>query len=366
VGARRRGASRGLQGGRRLKPLIVIDADVLGRRRTGDETYVRALLRELAPLADRERLAAVTRRPELVPEGIEPIALPGKSQVARMAFRLPRLLRRLRPTVAHFNYVIPPGYRGRSVVTVHDLSFERHPELMPLRDRLLFRTLVPRSVARADRVLAVSEWTKRDLVERYGVAEGKIVVTPNGVDGVFRPIGSTPKRPPYALFVGAIQPRKDPLTALEALALLDDDLGLVVVGPEKRGADEVRAAVRRLELGARVELAGHVELDELAALYRGAACLVFPSRYEGFGLPVLEAMASGTPVVAAATGALPEIAGDAAVLVEPADPAALAGGIERALADRERLVAAGLERARGFSWTESARRTLDVYRELTE
>jgi len=346
--------------------LIVIDADVLGRRRTGDETYVRSLLRELVPLADRERLAAVTRRPELVPNGIEPLALRGRSQLARMSLRLPRLLRRLRPSVAHFNYVITPGFRGRSVVTVHDLTFERHPELMPLRDRLLFRTLVPRSVARADRVLAVSEWTKRDLVERYGVAGEKVVVTPNGVDEIFHPNGATPTRPPYALFVGAIQPRKDPLTALEALALLSDDLGLVVVGPEKRGADEVRTAVTRLGLDSRVEFAGHVELDELAALYRGAACLVFPSRYEGFGLPVLEAMASGTPVVAAATGALPEIAGDAAVLVEPADPAALAGGIERALADRERLVAAGLERARHFSWAESARRTLDVYRELTQ
>ena len=346
--------------------MIVIDADVLGRHRTGDETYVRALLRELAPLADQERLAAVTRRPELVPNGIEPIALRGHSQVARMALRLPRLLRRLRPAVAHFNYVIPPRYRGRAVVTVHDLSFERHPELMPFPDRLLFRTLVPRSVARAERVLAVSEWTKRDLVERYGVAEAKIVVTPNGVDEIFHPNGAAPTRPRYALFVGAIQPRKDPLTALEALALLDDDLGLVFVGPEKRGVDEVRTAVRRLGLGARVEFAGHVELGELAALYRGAACLVFPSRYEGFGLPVLEAMASGTPVVAAATGAVPEIAGNAAVLVEPADPAALAEGIERALADRERLVAAGLERAQRFSWAESARRTLDVYRELTQ
>jgi len=326
---------------------------------------MRALLRELAPLADRERLAAVTRLPELVPDGIEPIPLEARSQVARMAFRLPRLLRRLSPDLAHFNYVVPPGYRGRSVVTVHDLSFERHPELMPLRDRLLFRTLVPRSVARADRVLAVSEWTKRDLVERYGVAEEKIVVTPNGVDEIFHPNGDAPQRAPYALFVGAIQPRKDPLTALEAMALLDDDLGLVIVGPEKRGADDVRAAVRRLGLESRVELTGHVEHEELAALYRGAACLVFPSRYEGFGLPVLEAMASGTPVVAASTGALPEIAGDAAILVEPADPAALAEGIKRALADRERLVAAGLERAGHFSWSETARRTLDVYRELT-
>jgi glycosyltransferase involved in cell wall biosynthesis len=113
-----------------------------------------------------------------------------------------------------------------------------------------------------------------------------------------------------------------------------------------------------------VELKGHVPDDELAALYRGAECLVFPSRDEGFGLPLLEAMASGVPVVATRAGALPEIAGGAAILVEPGNPVELAGGIERALADRERLVAAGFERARQYSWAETAERTLAVYREL--
>ena len=347
-----------------MKPLVAIDADVLGRRRTGDETYLANLLRELAVLADRERLAAVTRRPDLVPKGIEAVELPARSQVARMAFGLPRVLRRLRPAVGHFNYVIPPGYRGAAVVTVHDLSFEHDPGLMSPRDRFFFRRLVPRSARRADRVLAVSEQTKHDLVERYDVAEERIVVTPNAVDPVFRPNGASPEREPYALFVGGIQPRKDPLAAVEALALLDGDLNLVVVGAEKRGGAELRNAVRRLGLEQRVELAGHVERDELATFYRGAACLVFPSRYEGFGLPVLEAMASGTPVVAASTGAIPEVAGDAAILVEPGNPAEIAAGIERALADRERLVAAGLERARSFSWSETARRTLGVYREL--
>jgi glycosyltransferase involved in cell wall biosynthesis len=347
-----------------VKPLVVIDADVLGRRRTGDETYVAALLRELAPLADEERLAAVTRRPDLVPEGVEPIQLPARSQVARMAWSFPRLLRRLRPALGHFTYVIPPGFRGPSVVTVHDLSFERMPSLMGPRDRLLFRTFVPRSARHADRVLTVSEQSKQDLVEGYGIPEKKIVVTPNGVDPIFRPDGVAPEQPPYILFVGGIQPRKDPLSAIEALALLNGDLRLVLVGAEKRGGQDVRRALRRLGLERRVELAGHVEHEQLAHLYRGAVCLVFPSRYEGFGLPVLEAMASGTPVVAAAAGAVPEVAGDAAILVEPGDPEAIATGVEQALAERDRFVAAGLERARLFSWTETARRTLAVYREL--
>lgn len=346
-----------------MKPLVVIDADVLGRRRTGDESYVEGLLRELAPLADQERIAAVTRRPDLVPSGVEAIELPARSQVLRMNWGLPRTLRRLRPALTHFVYAMPPGHRGQAVVTVHDLSFEHMPDLMGRRDRLLFRTQVPRSARKAARVLTGSEQTKRDLVDRYGVPAERIVVTPYGVDPAFRPDGPR-RKGHYALFVGAIQPRKDPVAAVEALALTNGDLRLVLVGPEKQEADRVRDAVRRLGLEARVDLAGHVEREELAALYRGAACLVFPSRYEGFGLPIIEAMASGTPVVATSAGSVPEVAGDAAVLVEPGNVAALAEGIGRAIADRERLAAAGLERARRFSWAETARLTLQVYREL--
>jgi glycosyltransferase involved in cell wall biosynthesis len=346
------------------KPLIVLDADVLGRQRTGDESYVSAMLRELPQLDDGLRFAAVTRHPERVPEGVEAIKLPARSQVWRMSRSFPRLLRRLRPAVTHFQHVIAPGSPGRAVVTIHDLSFEREPKLMGLRDRFFFRTMVPRSVRRADRVLAVSEGTKRDLVERYGADERKIAVIPNGVDEGFSPDGPSRDGAPYLLFVGALQRRKDPLAAIEALSLSDSDLRLVLVGPDKGAAAEARATAARLGLSDRVEFAGHVEKPTLAALYRGAEALVFPSRYEGFGLPVLEAMASGTPVVATSAGAIPEIAGEAAVLVEPGDPVALAGGIERALADRERLVPAGLDRARLFSWTEAARRTLAVYRNL--
>ena len=346
------------------RALIVLDADVLGRERTGDETYVANLLAALPAVAGELRLAAVTRHPGLVPDGVEPIALPARTQIARMAVGLPRLLRRLRPRLTHFQYVVPPAFRGPAVVTVHDLSFERHPDLFTPRDRLLFRTLVPRSVRRAARVLTVSEWTKRDLVERYGIADSKIVVTPNGVDPAFAPEGPSPNGSPYALFVGALQRRKDPACAVEALGQVDADLRLLVVGPDKGAGTDLRRIVAARGLGGRVELRGHVPKHELAALYRGAACLVFPSRYEGFGLPVLEAMASGTPVVATAAGALPEVAGDAAVLVEPGDPDALADGIRRALSDRERLVAAGLERARRFTWAEAARRTAAVYREL--
>jgi glycosyltransferase involved in cell wall biosynthesis len=345
-------------------PLVVIDADVLGRRRTGDETYVRSLLRELAVAQPNDlRLVAITRRPDLVPDGIEPIELPARSQVARMSFSVPRLLHRLRPALAHFIHALPLASPCPAVVTIQDLSFERDPTVMPWRDRLIFKAAVPRAARRAARVLAISELTRHDLVELYGIPEQKIAVTPLAADPVFGPDGPSPNGEPYALFVGALQPRKEATTAIEALALVGEDAPkLVLVGPDKGGRAEAEETAARL--GVSIDLRGHIPQDELAALYRGAACLVFPSRYEGFGLPLLEAMASGTPVVATAAGALPEVAGGAAILVEPSDPVALAGGIERAIADHERLRKAGLARASRYSWAETARLTLTAYREL--
>jgi glycosyltransferase involved in cell wall biosynthesis len=332
--------------------LVVIDADVLGRQRTGDETYMRNLLRELAALAPdaRIRLAAITRRPDLVPGGIEPVELSTRSQELRMAFTLPRTLRRLGADLCHTQYALPLRPPCPCVVTVHDLSFARQPRLMGRRDRLVFRFVVPRAVRRAARVLTVSERTKRDLVELYAVPSARIVVTPNGVDPVFRPGDGTRD---YVLSVGAIQERKNQLAALEAASLAG--YALRVAGPAKDPALAAELSRR----GARLE--GYVDGERLADLYRGAACLVQSSRYEGFGLPVLEAMASGTPVVAVPEPALEEVAGDAAVFV-PEER--LAEGIRRAIAERDRLVAAGLDRARAFSWRATAERTLAVYREI--
>jgi len=332
--------------------LVVVDADVLGRQRTGDETYVHNLLRELAPLGEQAgvRLAAVTRRPDLVPEGVVPVELGVRSQELRMAFFLPRLLRRLGADLCHSQYALPLRPPCPCVVTVHDVSFAREPELMSRKDRFLFRRVVPRAVRRAARVLTVSERTKRDLAELWDVAADRIVVTPNGVDPAFSPGDGAHD---YVLAVGAIQQRKNQLAAFEAAEAVG--LPLVVAGPEK---DPSLAAELRAR-GARVE--GYVDAERLADLYRGAACLVQASRYEGFGLPVLEAMASGTPVVAVHEAALEEVAGSAAIFV-PED--GLADGIRQALAERDRLVAAGLERARAFSWRAAAEKTLAVYREI--
>ncbi len=331
--------------------MIVVDADVLGRDRTGDETYVANLLQALADLKGDLRIGAITRDASLVPAGIEPFVLTAGSQELRMAWAVPRLLRRVKPRLVHFVHALPLRLACPAVLTVQDLSFERDRALMGWKDRAVFRRVVPRSVRRAGRVLAISERTKRDLVELYDVAEEKVVVTPLGVDPAFRPGVGGPGT--YLLFVGAIQERKDPLSAVAAASA--NGLRLVVVGPEKNAslAHELRLA------GADVR--GYVPKEELAELYRGAAALVLPSRYEGFGLPVVEAMASGTPVVAAPDEALREVAGDAALFAEPSE---FAGAVRAALDDRDRLVAAGLERARLYTWAETARRTLDVYRDL--
>jgi glycosyltransferase involved in cell wall biosynthesis len=337
--------------------LVVVDADVLGRRRTGDESYVRNLLRTLpGPAAEAGlRVAAVTRHPELVPAGIEAVALHTRSQELRMGWSLSHSLRRLRADLVHTQYALPLRCPCPAVVTVHDLSFaEDDPSLMGRRDRWTFRRVVPRAVRAAARVLTVSERTKRDLLGRYGLPPDRVVVTPNGVDPAFGPEGAcnTLLQAPYALAVGAIQPRKNQLAALAAAQ--EAGLELVVAGPVKdeRVASELRDA------GAR--LLGYVPTERLAELYRGAACLVQASRHEGFGLPVVEAMASGTPVVVVPDPALVEVAGDAAVV---APEAHLADGIRRALDERDRLRDLGLARARSFTWEAAAETTVRAYLE---
>jgi glycosyltransferase involved in cell wall biosynthesis len=330
--------------------LVLLDADVLGRRRTGDETYVQNLLRALpepAAAAGLE-LAAATRHPELVPPGVEPLDLPAGSQEIRMAWSMPRLLRRVRPALAHFQHALPLRPYGRTVLTVHDLSFEHSREAMPLKDTLAFRVTVPRSARRAARVIAVSERTKRDVVELYRVPPERVAVIPHGVDPAFGPARDGP-RAGYLLFVGAIMRRKDPLAAAAAAA--EVGLPLVVVGPEK----EPRLAAELRRRGA--DLRGYVEKAELADLYRGAEALLLPSRYEGFGFPVLEAMACGTPVVVSDSSSLPEVVGDAGLIVPADSPEAWRQALEAVAGDASLaadLRRRGILRAAQFSWERSA------------
>jgi alpha-1,3-rhamnosyl/mannosyltransferase len=330
-------------------PLVVIDADVLGRQRTGDETYVTELLRALPGVGDGLRFAAITRRPDLVPPGVEPIELPARIQELRMAVRVPLLLRKLRPSLAHFVHSLPAALPCPAVLTIQDLSFESDRTLMGRRENAIFRFVVPRSALRAARVLAISQRTKDDLVELYGLPPEKIVVTPLAPDTAFKPGGA---RGDYLLFVGAIEDRKDPLLAADAAEAAGRRL--VVVGPERDSG--LAAELRRRNADVR----GFVPKAELVRLYQEAAALLFPTRYEGFGLPVAEAMASGTPVIATPDAAVREIGADAVAYAEAKDFAAT---VVRVLADPDSWSRAGLERAALLSWEETARRTVAVYRE---
>ena len=327
--------------------MIVVDADFLGRRRTGDETYVRELLRALPRDLD---LAAVTRRPDLVPEGVRAIELQTRFQEVRMAWTLPQLLRRLQPRLAHFVHAIPPRLPCPAVLTVQDLSFERDREAMGRRERAIFKAVVPWSARRAAHVFAISERTRDDLVELYGIPTEKITVTPLAPDPDFRPAADG--HDGYLLFVSTIEPRKDPLAALAAAKAVG--MPLVVVGPQRD-----RALVGALRAGG-ADVRGYVPKADLVRLFQRAACLVFPSRYEGFGLTCAEAMACGTPVVARPDAAVREVVGDAGVLTED-----LAEGILLALGKRDRLRAAGLERMTFFTWDETARKTAAIYRRFT-
>jgi glycosyltransferase involved in cell wall biosynthesis len=316
---------------------IGMDVSALAQTRAGTARYVKALLREL-PDVRRLSFGGAGRA----------------STLARELVWYPAVLPWADVDVLHCpTYLGPLRSRVPLVVTVHDLAVFRHPEAFNRWTRTYSRRIVPRVARAAARVIAVSEFTRGELVELLGVPYDRIRVIPNGVEGEFAPDGPSADGD-YVLAVGTLEPRKN-LERLAAAAR-SAEVELRVVGA--RGWGDVRVE------GNGVRWLGEVPDAELARLYRGALCLAYPSLYEGFGIPVLEAMACGTPVVTSAGGATEEVAGGAAVLVDPLDPAAIAGGIEQAVGRRDELRRRGLERAGRFTWADAARATEAVYREV--
>ncbi len=259
-------------------------------------------------------------------------------------FLLPRQAERRRLDVLHCTiYRAPVRQRVPTVVTVHDLAVLRRPEVFPAWTRLYARSGLRRTIRAAGRVIAVSEFSRRETAELCGVDPDRIDVVPNAVDPVFAPSGPAADGD-YLLAVGTLEPRKNLACAIEAARLAGAELR--VVGA--RGWGGVDAD------GVGVRWLGRVSDEELASLYRGARCLVYPSLYEGFGIPVAEAMACGTPVVTSRDSAMADVAGEAAVLVDPLDPHSIAAGIAQAEASADELRRRGLERARLYTWSRAA------------
>ncbi len=287
------------------------------------------------------------------------------------------------------DYTLPPLLRARGVVTVHDLSFETLPEVHEPKLRRYLQHAVPRSIERADRVFADSESTRQEIVRCYGTAPDKISVVYPGVEARFHPYDrQNPHEAarldalraryelarPFVLEVATLEPRKNLATLIRAFARFRErgnpDEMLVIAGGGGWLGERARleALVASLGIGEHVRLVGFVPDEQLPALLNLAEVLVYPSLYEGFGLPVLEALACGTPVITARNSSLPEAGGDAARYIEDAtDADALAQQIETVLhdrAERERMRGAGLKHAEHFQWERSARQVLDLYQQV--
>ena len=279
------------------------------------------------------------------------------------------------------DFCLAPVRRARTVLTVHDLSFMRHPECSPPQLLSYLMDAVPRSVRRADVVLADSESTRNDITELMGLPAERVRVLYAGVEPRFQPQGhpelerSTLAKygiqRPYILSVGTLQPRKNYPRLIQAFDQLrrahDVPHQLVIVGGKGWLFDEIEETIDALGLGEHVLLAGFAADGDLPTLYRAADVFSFVSIYEGFGIPVLEAMACGTPVVTSAVSSLPEVSGEAALTVTPTDVEALADALWRLLSDqelRDSLRHQGFSQARGFSWGRSAERLTDIYAEI--
>ncbi len=370
-------------------PTIGIDASrALVSQRTGTEHYSSSLLRALTELPEAERypFALYANSPSaLEARSRLGFALPGNWHVRAIPF--PRLWTHVRlswematkpPRVLFVpSHVVPLWHPRRTVVTIHDLGYLRYPQAHTLASRLYLHLSTIFSARAASKVIAISEATKHDLIDRYKIAPGKITVIYHGRDPIFAPVRDERKikgtaarygiNRPYCIHVGTLQPRKNLAMLAQAWgklsAQMENPPQLLLVG--KRGwlYNSLLQQIEAAGLGNLVKLADYVERDDLPALYSGAVALTFPSLYEGFGLPVLEAMSCGTPVLASTASSVPEVVGGAGILLNPHDPQAWASAVQRLAEDqplRAELSRRGVERAAQFTWERCARQTLRV------
>ena len=354
----------------------------------GIGTYTRNLLRHLAR-QDQDSEYILLCHPSDIGVAAEfgpnfrAVLEPSPNYSIREQFHVPWVLHRERPDVFHApHYVLPPATTCRSVVTIHDCIHLMFPQYLPNRAAYAYaRASMWLAARRSNRILTVSEASKRDIMHFLNVDADKIVVVYNSIDERFR---RTPAEADIArvreryqlqqrfvLYVGNSKPHKTLVRLIEASALLRrrgfDDLKLLIIGDEISKLPALRRAVHTHKLHKHVRFLGYLPDETLSILYRLASVFVFPSLYEGFGLPPLEAMACGTPVVTSNVSSMPEVAGDAAVLVDPYDVESITDGMQRVLDNpgfSEELREKGMARSRDFSWERSVERTRRVYEEV--
>ena len=371
---------------------IGIDAHAIGARQGGNETYIRQLILALAELDQENRYSIYLAEREAVEEWRSLFAraypnfsvrrLPRPTPIVRAPVALAVELRRRPVDLLHVQYTAPPFCPVPVVATIHDLAFEHHPETFTRRGSWQMKLTVRRTARRAARVATVSEFSREDLLRTYRLSPERVVVTYNGVEPRFQPIPEDRREAasvrdrwgiagPYILALGSLQPRKNLPRLIRAYGALrrrhpQISHQLVIAGRDLWLTGEIHRQVAEEPWAREIVRTGYVPDEALPALYRNADLLVYPSFFEGFGLPPIEAMACGVPVVTSHVGSLPEVCGEAAAWIDPFDEDSIERVMLEVLTNPDRqasMRAAGLEQARRFDWQQTARRTLALYRE---
>ena len=362
---------------------IAIDVHSLGTQAAGNETYFQQLLRGLVLNRSHHQYSLFYVHAAALQSKVDHrfrwVAIP-KNPLARIGIVLPWKLRKSAPDVFHCQYIQPPFTRAKTVVTIHDLAHEHHPAFAHPIETLALRKLVRATAHRADCILTVSQFCARDIVKTYGVPPGKVAVAYQAVSERFQPRDKALAQeqlarkygidPPFLLYVGRLQVRKNLSRLVEAYArLLQQGSApkLVMVGKPDWGFDRLRVQIDRLHLQSHIVFPGYVAADDLPLFYNAAELFVFPSLFEGFGLPVLEGMASGVPTLTSRGSSLEEVAADGALLFDPYQPDSIAEAMMRVLGDEDLgrdLIARGLRRSKEFSVEKFAAQVLQVYSSL--
>jgi glycosyltransferase involved in cell wall biosynthesis len=370
---------------------IAIDAHSVGAQLGGNESYITNLIESLADIDSVNRYTLYVTKPEAAkrfanrwPNFTLRTTLP-HTPLVRVPLTLSAELRRHPVDLLHVQFTAPPFCPCPVVASIHDLSFEHLPKTFKRRSRMQLRLTVRQTARNAARILALSEYSRGDIIETYGIEPERVSVIPPAAPGHFAPVTDVLElarvrrnygiEDEYILSVGSIQPRKNLARLIAAYASLrrlrpQAKLPqLVLVGKKAWLFDETLRAATEHGLTSDIIFTGYVPEADLPPLYSGACCFIYPSYFEGFGLPVLEAMQCGTPVIAGNRTSLPEVVGDAGLLVDPFDEQALALAMARVIENSDlaaELCVKGLKRAREFSWRKTARMTLEVYKQAVE